>query len=312
MNPLKHVLQRTALALAATLLCQIAWAAAEVSNLTGTAQAIPGAGAPRALKQGDRVNQGETVSTGAGSSIVMTFDDGQIVALTANSRLAINTYSYNKEKPAESNVLLNLASGGMRAITGLIGKAKPSNVAYRAGNATIGIRGTDLEIGADGEDLFVIANDGEAEVESPGTLTGWVPLSGNMFGMPLPLPTDALHLAALRATVNKTTGFVRILGISRRTTPEQVRQLILNSPALANIRRGLTDQQLQQFINNAVSSVRATQRATSGVSLVLTNLGEGTAKVNVPSGSGGGTSTLPSCSTISPVTAQNPGGNCRP
>jgi hypothetical protein len=142
-------------------LCQLALAApAVVSALTGTAQAIPSAGAPRALRVGDDVNQGETVATGENSSIVLRFEDGQVVALTARSRMAVNAYTYNRTDPAKSNVLLSLLNGGMRAITGLIGRRDPSRVAYRAGNATIGVRGTDVTIATSGGDVAVTVADG--------------------------------------------------------------------------------------------------------------------------------------------------------
>ncbi|MBL8516638.1 MAG: FecR domain-containing protein [Betaproteobacteria bacterium] len=298
-------------------------AAAQVSNLTGTAQAIPGAGAPRALKQGDRVNQGETVSTGAGSSIVMTFDDGQIVALTANARLAINTYNYNKEKPAESNVLLNLASGGMRAITGLIGKAKPSNVAYRAGNATIGIRGTDLEIGAGGDDLYVIANEGAAEVEMAPARTGSLPLSGQMFGMSLPVSASAepiqLAQATTRFSVTVNQGFVRVQGINRNLTPAQIRAAVVQANNLAPAAQQLSAPQLQQILNSIVNTVRASQASGAGapppppppaIDFQRPTSGQTGTGAGSGSGSGGG-STLPLCSSISPVSARLPGTNCR-
>jgi len=303
------------------LLAELALAqAATVSSLTGTAQATPGAGAVRNLKQGDAVNQGDTVSTGAASSIVLTFDDGQIVALTANSRLAVNNYSYNKAEPAKSNILLNLAQGGMRAITGLIGKARPQAVAYRAGNATIGIRGTDLEVGADEDDLYVIARDGEADVEAPGTLTGWVPLSGNMFGMLLPVSEevamDGVQLAQARATVRVRRGvaFLRIRGITRSTTPEQVRAAIVNLAKLNATLQALSAPQLEQVIQNAISRVQSRQdnnQTTPSRSDDPDNLKGTRLKLPTSTGAGGGNSNLPLCSTISPTSAQNPGTNCR-
>jgi hypothetical protein len=139
-----------------------AWAqVATLAELSGAAQAIPAAGAPRDLRKGDALNQGDTVRTAAGSSAVIRFEDGQVVALTANSRFTIANYQYNKAEPAKSSVLLNLVEGGMRAVTGLIGKAKPENVTYRAANATIGIRGTDVTIGVSGGNLVVSVKDGK-------------------------------------------------------------------------------------------------------------------------------------------------------
>jgi hypothetical protein len=131
------------LALTALLFADVAFARAVVTTVNGTVQAQAGTGPSRALRLGDIVNQGDTISTGGGSSVVLRFDDGQVAALTANSRMQISAYQYNE--PAQTgNVLLNLVTGGMRAITGLIGRKNPSQVGYRASTATIGIRGTDV------------------------------------------------------------------------------------------------------------------------------------------------------------------------
>jgi hypothetical protein len=112
------------------------------------------------LRKGDNVNQGETITTGPRSSIVLRFLDGQIVSLAGNSTFSITTYTYNTANPAQSNVLLSLINGGMRAVTGLIGKARPQAVAYRAAGATIGIRGTDVSIAVNGGTLILNTNTG--------------------------------------------------------------------------------------------------------------------------------------------------------
>ena len=142
-------------------ICQSSFAApAVVSALQGSAQAIPTTGSPRALKDGDAVNEGDNVTTAENSSLVLRFEDGQIVAMSAKSRMAITTYKYNQKEPAKSSVFLSLVTGGMRAITGLIGKVSPDRVAYRAGNATIGIRGTDVTFATANGDVVVTVVDG--------------------------------------------------------------------------------------------------------------------------------------------------------
>src|SRR5688572_11110041 len=123
------------------------WALANavVTSLTGTVQAQSGTGPMRTLRQGDEIAQGTTVSTGPASSAVLKFDDGQVVALTANTRMTVTTYQY-APATGTGNILLSLIDGGMRAITGLIGRNSPDRVAFRAATATIGIRGTDVTI----------------------------------------------------------------------------------------------------------------------------------------------------------------------
>ena len=141
-------------------ICQYAYAApAVVSGLKGSAQAVPIAGSTRTLKDGDSVNEGDNVTTDDNSSLVLRFEDGQIVAMGAKSRMAITTYKYDAKEPAKGSVFLSLVTGSMRAITGLIGKASPQRVAYKAGNATMGIRGTDVEFATvDGKVVMQVLN----------------------------------------------------------------------------------------------------------------------------------------------------------
>jgi hypothetical protein len=133
------------LGLMATLATSLAFANAIATTVNGSVVAQAGAGASRTLRQGDTVRAGETISTGTGASVVLRFDDGQIAALSQNSRMLVQTYDFNAQAKT-GNVVLNLLSGGMRAITGLIGLGSPQKVAYKAGNYTIGIRGTDVTI----------------------------------------------------------------------------------------------------------------------------------------------------------------------
>jgi len=134
------------LALVAGLATQLALAgAAVVTNLNGTAQVQSGTAAPKALRLGDEVNQGDSVSTGADSGVVLKFDDGEVATLTANSRMTVTQYQYNAQS-GSGNIQLSLDNGGMRAVTVLIVKKSPDNVTYRAGAATIGILGTTVDI----------------------------------------------------------------------------------------------------------------------------------------------------------------------
>jgi hypothetical protein len=113
------------------------------TSVAGTVQVQSGNNPVRPLRQGDEVVQGDTITTAAASSVVLKFDDGQVAALTSNSKMTITTYTYVPESQTGS-VFLSLVTGGMRAITGLIGKKTPNQVAYRAATATIGIRGSDV------------------------------------------------------------------------------------------------------------------------------------------------------------------------
>ena len=130
-----------------------------VTAAAGSVQAQTGTAPARALRVGDQVRQADTIITGPASSAVLKFEDGQVAALTANSRMTITAYQYNPQTQS-GNVLLSLIDGGMRAITGLIGRRSPDNVAYRAATATIGIRGTDITIVTSGGNIVVTVAEG--------------------------------------------------------------------------------------------------------------------------------------------------------
>jgi hypothetical protein len=155
-------------------------AGAVVTSLSGSVQVQSGAAAPRALRVGDEVAQGDTVVTGPSSSVVMKFDDGQIAALTANSRMQVSAYSY--DPPTQrGNILLSLVVGGMRAITGFIGHNQPNNVRFRAATATIGIRGSDGTIITDGVSVAVTVTEG-AFTFTLGTETIVIPAGRGAIG----------------------------------------------------------------------------------------------------------------------------------
>lgn len=143
------------------LASSLALANAVATSVFGSVVAQAGTSASRAVRQGDILRAGDTISTGSGASVVLKFDDGQIAALGANSKMVIQAYEFN-EQAKTGNVVLNLLNGGMRAITGLIGRSSPQKVTYRAGNYTIGIRGTDVTIVTNSNQslMTVSVNDG--------------------------------------------------------------------------------------------------------------------------------------------------------
>ncbi len=134
-------------------------ASAVVTSLSGNVQVRAGAAPPRTLRRGDQVVQGELITTGPASSVVLRFDDGQIAALTSNSRMQVNAYAY--DPPSRTgNILLSLLTGGMRVVTGLIGHTRADSVKFRAATATIGIRGSAGDIVTDGDNVGVTVTDG--------------------------------------------------------------------------------------------------------------------------------------------------------
>ncbi len=64
------------------------------------------------------------------------------MVLRPGTRMKIENYSYNAAKPESDNIFLSMFKGGLRAVTGLIGKRSRDKVSFQTETATIGIRGT--------------------------------------------------------------------------------------------------------------------------------------------------------------------------
>lgn len=129
---------------------QLAWAAGEaavVVSLAGTVSAQKPDGKVRLLAKDSVLMPGEIVLTEKGSSARLRFTDNSMVTLRAASRLLIESFSYDEAQPASDSLVLNLVKGGMRAVSGSIGK-RGNQDAYQARTqaGTIGIRGTDYAV----------------------------------------------------------------------------------------------------------------------------------------------------------------------
>lgn len=118
--------------------------AGTVVAVSGTLMAAKQDGRLRVLAANAAVDAGDTLQTDSTASARIRFADGGTVSLRPDSQLRIEDYRFAEGEPANDRAILALLKGGLRAVTGLIGK-RSGAAAYsmRAPNATIGIRGTD-------------------------------------------------------------------------------------------------------------------------------------------------------------------------
>lgn len=128
------------------------WAAdaGSVVYLSGVASLMKPDGSTRPLLRGDKVRTGETVITGKGKVQLHMVDDAYI-ALQPETEFRIDAYATAGQGKHESG-LLALIRGGLRTITGLIGKVNRENYQLKTKTATIGIRGTEFAASSDDED----------------------------------------------------------------------------------------------------------------------------------------------------------------
>ena len=117
-------------------------AVATVTHLSGTLTVRRADGSTRFMSVKSGINEGDTLLTAQGTYARMKFADGAETVLRPDSQLKVDSYKYDETRPEGDNVLISLLKGGMRSVTGLLGKRNREKVLVNAPNATIGIRGT--------------------------------------------------------------------------------------------------------------------------------------------------------------------------
>lgn len=132
---------------AVLLLCHF-WVQAQeagtIARLSGKATITSADNASRDAKASERVHTGDLIATAAGAELLVRFKDNSTMIVRSDSQVKISQFRFEK-KPTDA-VSTSLVSGTLRAVSGQIAKAQPANVKYDAGAATIGIRGTDIEL----------------------------------------------------------------------------------------------------------------------------------------------------------------------
>lgn len=124
---------------------------ARVALLRGQASGIAADGTRRALSVGSPLHTGDTVRTASGSVAVLAFRDEGRVTVSPDSALRVDEYRFERDQPDGGSAVLSLLRGGLRAVTGLIGRTRPESYRVRTAVATIGIRGTGFDLACVGE-----------------------------------------------------------------------------------------------------------------------------------------------------------------
>jgi hypothetical protein len=165
----------------------------------GRVMARASSGRARALASGDAVYTGDTVISDAGAYAVIAFRDDSRVTVLPETEFRVETLDFDSAAPEQGSAVFRLLRGGLRAVTGLIGKRNGRGYRMSTAVATIGIRGTGYDLlcqgvcqnpapgaGPDGDGLFsevwdgAILIDGVHEVQSGQAVfiadTGFAPV----------------------------------------------------------------------------------------------------------------------------------------
>ncbi len=126
-------------------------ASARVASLQGPVAAINPQGERRVVVEGGPLYNGDTLETANNGNAVLVFRDNTKVTVQPRTQFKVDNFVYSSDNAAEGTVVFNLLRGGMRVLTGLVGKARPQAVRMSTPTSTVGIRGTGMDIFADAE-----------------------------------------------------------------------------------------------------------------------------------------------------------------
>jgi hypothetical protein len=165
-------------ALTLTGLCSLALAAqvaGTVVNLSGPLLARKDNGTVKVLALKSEVEQGDTLVTEKNTYAQIRFVDNSDITLKPNTTFKVEAFAFDAGKPDADSASFNLIKGGLRSVTGLLGKRNREKFQLRTPGATIGIRGTTFGVQwveGDGEQLrpglHVRVLDGLIQVSNAG------------------------------------------------------------------------------------------------------------------------------------------------
>jgi hypothetical protein len=99
---------------------------------------------------GTEVNSGDTLSTGPGAWVVVLMSDGTVLNLKSDTKVEVSKFVYSASTPASNASDVEIVIGTLRYVSGLIAETDPGDVAIRAGNTTLGLRGSESQTSFDG------------------------------------------------------------------------------------------------------------------------------------------------------------------
>jgi hypothetical protein len=165
-------------ALTRVLLCAVllfgagaAWAGQAVGiveHLSGPLMDRKADGTVKVLAAKSEVESGDTLVAEKNTYAQIRFIDNSEITLRPGTTFKIDNFAYDADKPEADSAAFSLVKGGLRSITGLLGKRNKEKFQLKTPAATIGIRGTTF--------IAQCVEDAAAAKQAPGPVTpGLVP-----------------------------------------------------------------------------------------------------------------------------------------
>lgn len=118
--------------------------AGTVTHLSGPLIAKKADGTVKVLALQSSVEQGDTLIAEKDTYARIKFADNSEMILRPNTQIKVDQFSFEEDKPNNDGFTVTLIKGGLRAITGLLGKRNKERFGLNTPTASIGIRGTNF------------------------------------------------------------------------------------------------------------------------------------------------------------------------
>ena len=122
-----------------------------VALLRGVGSATGADEKSRPITTGAAVYERDELTTGIKSFAVIAFNDKSRITMSAGTVFRIEEHQYKPEQPDENNAFFSFVRGGLRLVTGLIGKLNQKSFRIGTPTATIGIRGTGFDLACEND-----------------------------------------------------------------------------------------------------------------------------------------------------------------
>jgi hypothetical protein len=150
MNKIKFILAAI-LGIAATLPALAAdEAAGTIKTVQGSVSVLRG-GQKLTATPGLKVLVADKLTTGSDGSVGVTLRDNTLLSAGPNSKLSLDKFAFNPTTH-EGAIDASLKRGTLAVISGKIAKASPDAVSFRTDSVTLGVRGTEFVIEANGKE----------------------------------------------------------------------------------------------------------------------------------------------------------------
>ena len=116
--------------------------AGTVTQLSGPMMAKKADGKVKILSLKSEVESGDTLITEKNTYALVKFIDNSEITLKPATTFVVEQFAYQADQPDGDQASFNLVKGGLRSLSGLLGKRNKEKFSLKTPVATIGIRGT--------------------------------------------------------------------------------------------------------------------------------------------------------------------------